>query len=284
MRYSIIQHNDLLLAQHHRQNDVLETTLLSTDWQRSVLQTLTTNHQRQPIAYSPYGHRAAGNGLTSLLGFNGERSDPVTGQYLLGNGYRAFNPLLMRFNCPDSLSPFGEGGLNTYAYCQGDPVNLNDPSGRATGSVFRLLVVRPVHRTGPNMAQIPVAQDTPPPPLRPVTQRIASRPPVTNALSDEYSRVIDTRQPSPDVPMNAAMRVALRNAVEPPRTEPARSTRMEDVIQPAAVSNYSNTGVVGIAGLPTTTQLDVRSLVFDIRRRSHHQGEAAPLRGNRPLP
>ena len=69
------------------------------------------------------------SGLLSLLGFNGERPDPVTGCYLLGNGYRAFNPVLMRFNSPDSLSPFGKGGLNAYAYCSGDPVNLSDPSG-----------------------------------------------------------------------------------------------------------------------------------------------------------
>ncbi len=28
-------------------------------------------------------------------------------QYHLGNGYRAYNPALQRFTCPDSLSPFG---------------------------------------------------------------------------------------------------------------------------------------------------------------------------------
>lgn len=49
--------------------------------------------------------------------------------YLLGNGYRAYNPALMRFNSPDNQSPFGEGGLNAYAYCAGDPVNSVDPSG-----------------------------------------------------------------------------------------------------------------------------------------------------------
>ncbi len=53
----------------------------------------------------------------------------MTGYYLLGNGYRAFNPVLMRFNSPDSLSPFGKGGLNAYAYCAGDPVNRVDPTG-----------------------------------------------------------------------------------------------------------------------------------------------------------
>jgi hypothetical protein len=35
----------------------------------------------------------------------------------------------MRFNSPDSLSPFGNGGLNSYAYCAGDPTNKSDPTG-----------------------------------------------------------------------------------------------------------------------------------------------------------
>ena len=61
--------------------------------------------------------------MLNFPGFKGERPDQVTGYYLLGNGYRAFNPVLMRFNSPDSWSPFGEGGLNAYAYCLGDPVN-----------------------------------------------------------------------------------------------------------------------------------------------------------------
>ncbi|KPX18521.1 RHS repeat-associated core domain-containing protein, partial [Pseudomonas syringae] len=62
-------------------------------------------------------------------GFTGQRVDPVTGHYLLGNGYRAFNPVLMRFNSPDSLSPFGEGGVNAYGYCGGGPVNWVDLTG-----------------------------------------------------------------------------------------------------------------------------------------------------------
>jgi RHS repeat-associated protein len=73
---------------------------------------------------------AVGNNLFSnTIRFNGERKDPVTGMYLLGNGYRAYNPAMARFNAPDSASPFGGGGVNAYAYCLGDPVNRTDPSG-----------------------------------------------------------------------------------------------------------------------------------------------------------
>ena len=123
---SIMQHEDQLLAQRERQTTAVQTHLLATDQQRSVLNLLDASVPH-PLAYTPYGHRQ--NGLLSLLGFNGERRDPVTGSYLLGNGYRAFNPVLMRFNSPDSWSPFGEGGLNAYGYCVGDPVNQSDPTG-----------------------------------------------------------------------------------------------------------------------------------------------------------
>jgi hypothetical protein len=37
----------------------------------------------------------------------------------------------MRFNSPDSLSPFGKGGLNAYTYCVGDPINSSDPTGHS---------------------------------------------------------------------------------------------------------------------------------------------------------
>ncbi|EJL88097.1 RHS repeat-associated core domain protein containing protein [Herbaspirillum sp. CF444] len=67
--------------------------------------------------------------MNELLGYNGQRRDPVSGTYHLGNGYRAYNPVLMRFNSPDAWSPFGAGGINAYAYCAGDPVNYADPSG-----------------------------------------------------------------------------------------------------------------------------------------------------------
>jgi RHS repeat-associated protein len=100
---------------------------LATDGANSVL--AADSKPLTYAAYSPYGHRESATLLRGLPGFNGEQPDPLTGHYLLGNGYRAFNPVLMRFNSPDSLSPSGRGGLNAYAYCLGDPINRVDPTG-----------------------------------------------------------------------------------------------------------------------------------------------------------
>lgn len=80
--------------------------------------------------YGPYGYSFDWSNLKSLLGFNGQRLDSGTGFYLLGNGCRGYCSGLMRFSSPDFLSPFGAGGINSYAYCHCDPVNLQDPSGR----------------------------------------------------------------------------------------------------------------------------------------------------------
>lgn len=125
--HSIFQQDDQILAQQANQAG---TVLLLTNRNRSVLHTVNAR-QQWPIAYSPYGYYPKESGLLSLIGFNGEQPDPFTRYYLLGVGYRAFNPVLMHFNSPDSLSPFGKGGFNSYTYCLGDPVNRIDPTGHA---------------------------------------------------------------------------------------------------------------------------------------------------------
>lgn len=81
------------------------------------------------MTYTPYGHLNI-NTSEALLAFNGQWYDPVTQGYPLGNGHRILNTVLMRFYSPDSLSPFEKGGLNTYSYCAGDPINNTDPSGQ----------------------------------------------------------------------------------------------------------------------------------------------------------
>ncbi|VVP29499.1 hypothetical protein PS862_04286 [Pseudomonas fluorescens] len=126
---SVLQQGNQLLALQSREGDNFKSQLLATDQKRCVLRVTDSAGPVQQV-YTAYGHRWVESGLGSLLGFNGEAVDPVTRHYLLGNGHRAFNPVLMRFNSPDRLSPFGRGGLNPYAYCQGDPVNFTDPTGR----------------------------------------------------------------------------------------------------------------------------------------------------------
>ena len=135
LELTILRYEAQPLAQRLHVANVTETTLLATDQQRSVLHALA-GVDAQPMTYTAYGHRPTESGLSSLLGFNGECPDSVTGHYLLGQGNRAFNPMLMRFNSPDELSPFGDGGINAYAYCGGDPVNRYDPSGN--NALFRL--------------------------------------------------------------------------------------------------------------------------------------------------
>lgn len=307
MRYSIIQHNDLLLAQLQHQGEVFESMLLASDVQRSVLQILKANHQRQSFAYSPYGHHPAENGLTSLLGFNGERPGPVTGHYLLGIGYRAFNPVLMRFHSPDSLSPFGQGGLNPYAYCLGDPVNQRDPTGRAISIHWAILrdnlkhIVsqhRPIPRTGTNgtmllnaapplsrpTARVKPMQAPSPAPREPASANVM--PPyqrAPNTRGNEYSRIIQATPHSSDAlaQMTPAMRVAMRNAVESPRTAVVLPTPIEDAARLTEITDYTNMRGIGITGFPRATRLaDQNRRAFDIRRRNDQRMEANPLRGN----
>jgi len=79
--------------------------------------------------YAAYGGSISTKNSRLSLGFNGERLNFLMDSYQLGNGRRTFNPWIMRFISPDTLSPFGVGGLNAYAYCEGDPVNYRDPTG-----------------------------------------------------------------------------------------------------------------------------------------------------------
>ncbi|QBZ91333.1 hypothetical protein EPZ47_22425 [Pseudomonas viciae] len=108
-------------------SDTGQTLLLLTDAKRSVIGENQGNDLRSAV-YGAYGERDENSSLQSLLAFNGEAVES-TGWYLLGNGYRAYNPSLMRFHSPDALSPFGSGGLNCYMYCAGNPIAFSDPTG-----------------------------------------------------------------------------------------------------------------------------------------------------------
>ncbi|WP_338523185.1 RHS repeat-associated core domain-containing protein [Pseudomonas batumici] len=119
------------------------TRLLATTLGNSVISELGQGATHQDMAYNAYGHRSAGEAASATLGFNGELREDVNECYLLGNGYRVYSPGLMRFQSPDSISPFEQGGVNAYAYCGGDPVNRTDPSGHfsftAIGSLLALI-------------------------------------------------------------------------------------------------------------------------------------------------
>lgn len=110
------------------ENQEDETLLLLTDPNNSVLGECQQDTLRTAV-YSAYGNRHSDEPLLTTLGFNGEVRDASSGWYLLGRGYRAYNPVLMRFHSPDSLSPFAAGGVNPYTYCLGNPIALRDPTG-----------------------------------------------------------------------------------------------------------------------------------------------------------
>jgi len=113
---------------HHQNPSWQRTVLLATDNSQSIIAEVADG-KTNAIAYSAYGEQSAQQEVATGLGFNGQLREARIGWYLLGNGYRAYNPRLMRFHSPDSWSPFGRGGLNPYMYCAGEPVMSSDPTG-----------------------------------------------------------------------------------------------------------------------------------------------------------
>ncbi|MEE1887197.1 RHS repeat-associated core domain-containing protein [Pseudomonas carassii] len=109
------------------------TSMLAIDKHGSVLGRQVCEAPKE-FSYTPYGYDRLDKTFWPLLGFNAEPRT-ASGGYLLGNGYRSFTPSLMRFNSPDSYSPFGAGGINAFCYCLNDPVNRTDPSGHK--SIYR---------------------------------------------------------------------------------------------------------------------------------------------------
>ncbi|VVQ00571.1 hypothetical protein PS910_03768 [Pseudomonas fluorescens] len=126
--HTVFRTSDMALSEYHVKGGHTAARLLAADKNGSVMN-MKNNSEALPLAYSIYGHLAAEHGSLTMLAFNGEQRDRKTGCYLLGNGYRPYNPKLMRFHSADSLSPFGAGGMNAFAYCAGDPVNRTDPTG-----------------------------------------------------------------------------------------------------------------------------------------------------------
>ncbi|MFK3815887.1 RHS repeat-associated core domain-containing protein [Pseudomonas sp. NPDC089407] len=146
----------------------------------------TSQHFSCSLQYTVYGYDGR-KPRASVLRFSGQRKEPATGHYLLGNGYRAFNPVLMRFHSPDSLSPMGDGGMNCYAYCAGDPVNNTDPSGHMKLPKAKLSSIRTKAGSKSGYTVNPDLKGGKPVP-RVVSQRVVD---AVDALGRGYGRQIE---------------------------------------------------------------------------------------------
>lgn len=155
-----------LPADNHTSSQQSRTVLLAADNKNSILAEVAGG-KPDSIAYSAYGQQSAQQDVATTIGFNGELLEPHLGWYFLGNGYRAYNPTLMRFHSPDSWSPFGRGGLNAYMYCVGDPVNSSDPTGHMHKSFLSIFKKSKAVSKAPSTSS--VAQLVPP--ETPVTTR-----------------------------------------------------------------------------------------------------------------
>lgn len=178
--------------------------LLFTDGKGSAL-TTKSSQQSESHAHSPYGHTSPPS--RTLTNFNGENLELHTQCYLLGNGYRAFSPSLMRFISPDSWSPFGAGGINVYMYCAGDPVNHTDRSGhikswfarrnKSNGIVIRALVY--AAQTHQPISRAPVSPSFSAPPTYDQAKIMQQ----ATALTDHYNEFAKrAREKSGAIPIN----------------------------------------------------------------------------------
>ncbi|PQQ28897.1 RHS repeat-associated core domain-containing protein [Photorhabdus hindustanensis] len=110
-----------------------QAQLLGTDNQGSVIQ-ITGSTSTNYRSYTPLGYTPKIGSSENLSvpdkGYIGQPTDPVSGDQLLGNGYRGYNPRIGCFMSQDRASPFGRGGFNGYEFDNGNPINNTDPSGR----------------------------------------------------------------------------------------------------------------------------------------------------------
>ncbi|WP_144175150.1 RHS repeat-associated core domain-containing protein [Pseudomonas sp. Kh13] len=127
---SIFRHGRYNLSLKDQQNT---QRLLSIDLFNTPF-LATAPNQVVTYRYSAFGFSSPSN---NEWGFKGERKDPISNGYLLGNGRRLYNPSIMRFTSPDPLSPFSKGGLNYYVFTLSNPINGIDPTGLFTQFISR---------------------------------------------------------------------------------------------------------------------------------------------------
>jgi len=136
------------------------------------------------VTYSPFGYQRSSDNWV-WPGFNGQRLERPLQIYLLGHGYRAYRSALNRFDSPDDLSPFGEGGLNAYAYCKGDPINMTDPSGHAGVATLLKRYKNPKIPKITSITLHPTLMPQPAPKIQIITARV-------NDTNMPWRRVLDS--------------------------------------------------------------------------------------------
>ena len=107
--------------------DQVGTPKVVTDEAGAVVKTL--NHDSFGRR-TPAGEQGAGFELP--IGFAGGLEDPLTG--LVRFGQRDYDPATGRFTSRDPI--LQSGGLNVYAYVNGNPLSHRDPTGLAEGGGF----------------------------------------------------------------------------------------------------------------------------------------------------
>lgn len=273
----------------------VRTIVLATDQQNSII----AEHARSRlnrVAYCAYGHPSASQPIATRLGFNGELSERILGWYLLGNGYRAYNPTLMRFHSPDSWSPFGKGGLNAYMYCEGDPRNFTDPTGHvkflwrlrsrvrsrspdlapidATAANARIPVIENVYQRdvgATNPGAGPIDNGIPfnsPPPLPPRSRRIQQR-----HDAPSQSSIGRSRSPTRNHPDNA-------QSDSSPNFLPRSAQRLADgsIRGTDGVIRHPDGVEVGLDGVERMSLEDLQRLTRQLPRGVRTEGTNQHLR------
>lgn len=128
---TLVRSTGAVFAESRLSQSIRTVLLTGTDGQGSVR--LENDSETRLVSYTTHG--SDDGSAKSRVGYAGELRDPATDLYHPGS-YRPYDPVLMLFLAPDSASPLGNGGLNRYAYCGGDPVNRVDPDGHSFWSWF----------------------------------------------------------------------------------------------------------------------------------------------------